>query len=312
MNSSYSKEEFSLLIKKRARELGFFACGIAKAEPVDLEHAKHFQSWINSGKQAEMHYLNNYFDKRTNPSLLVPGTKSVISLALNYYPKRFLSEKEYQIAWYAYGKDYHITMKEKLTSLFDYINSIVPIQGRVFSDTAPVLERYWAWKAGLGWIGKNTQLILPKAGSSFFLGELFIDLELSYDTQQDERCGSCTKCLDACPTQALTEANKLDARRCLSYLTIENREAIPTEFVKSIQNKIYGCDECLKACPWTRYATPTEVEEFNLSEELLSMKREDWHQLSEKEYQELFRKTAIKRAKFSGLRRNIEAAQSND
>ena len=194
-----------------------------------------------------------------------------------------------------------------MNQLFDFINELHPIQGRVFCDTAPILERYWAWKAGLGWIGKNTQLIIPKAGCTFFLGELFIDLELDYDTPQPDRCGSCTKCLQACPTGALEAAQRLNANKCISYQTIENRGDIDQSIAPLLGNKIYGCDDCIKACPWTRFAEPTKEPAFRISKELLSMKKADWHQLSEKKYQELFRKSAVKRAKYSGLTRNIRA-----
>lgn len=307
MNSNYSKTELTQLIKQKAYSLGFFAIGMAKAEPVERKDLEAFNLWVESGHQAEMSYMANNREKRFDPTLLEPGTKSVISLAYNYYPEEFICPEEYQLSWYSYGKDYHYIVKDKLTELFDFINELHPIQGRVFCDTAPILERYWAWKAGLGWIGKNTQLIIPKAGCTFFLGELFIDLELDYDTPQPDRCGSCTKCLQACPTGALEAAQRLNANKCISYQTIENRGDIDQSIAPLLGNKIYGCDDCIKACPWTRFAEPTKEPAFRISKELLSMKKADWHQLSEKKYQELFRKSAVKRAKYSGLTRNIRA-----
>ena len=204
-------------------------------------------------------------------------------------------------------------MKEKLKQLFHYIhNEITPIQGRFFCDTAPVMERYWAYQAGLGWIGKNNQLIIPYQGSFFFLGELFIDIELEYDEPQKNRCGNCTRCIEACPTQALYAPYELDSRRCISYLTIENRSEIPDEFQSALSNKIYGCDDCQKVCPWNRFSTPTLIEEFHIPPPILVMQKKDWIALNEIQYQELFRKSAVKRAKFQGLTRNILAVAKKE
>lgn len=311
MSLKYSRSELTQLIKEKAYSLGFFAIGATKAEPIDAENEETFNAWISNGYHAEMGYLATNTEKRIDPRKLEPGTKTILSLAYNYYPEKFIDPKEYQLAWYSYGKDYHFIVKDKLTTLFDAINELIPIKGRVFCDTAPVLERYWAWKAGLGWIGKNTQLIIPMAGSTFFLGELFIDIELDYDTPQHNRCGSCTRCLNACPTGALEQPKVLNANKCISYQTIENRGEIDERIIPQLGNKIYGCDDCLKACPWTRFAKPTHELAFKISDELLEMKREDWHNLSEKQYQDLFRKSAAKRAKYSGLIRNIEAVKKN-
>ena len=312
MSSNYSKQELTYLIKKKAYDLGFTACGIAKAEPIENKQLTFYQEWLRKGYHAEMLYLNNYFDKRMNPELLVPGTRSIISVAYNYYPNKFLDKEEYQIAWYAYGKDYHFILKEKLDLLFKYIQSIISIEGRFFCDTAPVLDRYWAWKAGLGWIGKNTQLIIPNAGSTFFLGELFIDLELNYDQPQRNRCGNCTRCLTACPTKALEAPYTLNSNLCISYQTIENKGDINNKIIPYLKNKIYGCDDCLKACPWTRFAQPTTEQNFLPSDSLLAMTKDKWLNLTELEYQNLFKKSAVKRAKFTGLKRNINALNQND
>lgn len=312
MSLSYSKTELTLKIKEIAFQLGFSACGIAPSGKIDSSDQEFFTHWINNNHNADMAYLENYREKRFDTQLLVPNSRSVISVALNYFPKNQLPNDKYQIAWYAYGQDYHEVLKAKLELFYREINKITTTEGRYFCDTAPVLERYWAWKAGLGWIGKNTQLIIPKAGSTFFLGELIIDLELDYDAPQRSCCGSCTRCLQACPTKALIAPKTLDANRCISYLTIENRGDIPTEFIPNLGNKIYGCDECLKACPWTKFAQPTSVEEFTMKEELFGMRKEDWKELTTEKYQRIFQKSAAKRAKITGIIRNVQAASKND
>lgn len=296
-------------IKREALRLGFSACGIAPAAPVDEEHKQALASWLSAGNHADMGYMENYFEKRCDPRLLVEGARTVVSVALNYYPARRLPESEYQFAWYAYGKDYHEVMREKLTALYEYIRTnLVPgLNGRVFCDTAPVLERYWAWRAGLGWIGKNTQLIIPHAGSAFFLGELLLDVEADrYDEPQPRRCGTCTRCLQACPTGALEAPHRLDARRCLSFLTIENKGEIPASMAPEIGNRVYGCDECQKACPWTRFATPCQTPELHPSPAFLAMTKKDWENLTEEQYKTLFKGSAVKRAKYRGLMRNIK------
>lgn len=313
-------------IKAEALRLGFSACGLAPAEAVDETTATAFRQWLANGCQAEMTYMQNYEEKRLDPRLLVEGARTVISVALNYYPETKIPEDEYQIAWYAYGKDYHDVMKEKLKELSEFIREEGPELiseevscceagssptdsiMRIFCDTAPVLERYWAWRSGLGWIGKNTQLIIPHSGSCFFLGEIILDREADqYDSPQQSRCGSCTRCLNACPTKALEAPYRLNSERCLSYLTIEYRGELPPDTGKKMGTKIYGCDECLKACPWNRFATPCRTVEFQPSPSLLAMRREDWHALSEEQYKVLFKGSAVKRAKYSGLRRNVEA-----
>ncbi len=291
-------------IKAEALRLGFSACGLAKAVPVNPETAKNFQQWLADGCHAEMAYMENYTDKRLDPRLLVEGTQTIVSVALNYYPQEQIPPGEYQFAWYAYGKDYHDVMKTKLHALLEAIGG----EGRAFCDTAPVLERYWACQAGIGWIGKNSQLILPHAGSCFFLGELFLNWEADrYDTPLQNRCGSCTRCLDACPTHALEAPYRLNSRRCLSYITIEYRGEFSSDTGQKMGKKLYGCDECLHACPWNRFATPCHTPDFRPSPALLNMKKEDWHQLSEEQYKILFKGSAVKRAKYTGLMRNIKA-----
>lgn len=301
-------------IKAEASRLGFYACGIAPAEPVSDDHRLYFEEWLQQGAHGSMEYLANYAPMRFDPRELVPGTRSIVSVALNYYPPEFMDEREGCLSWYAYGKDYHDVMKEKLHRLMAQILDQIPeeqkaemLPGRAFCDTAPVLERYWAWKAGLGWIGRNHQLIIPHAGSTFFLGELFLTLPVdSYDSPQKNHCGHCRKCMEACPTHALTPEG-FDARRCLSYLTIENRDEIPQWAAAHMEPCFYGCDRCQAACPHLRFAKPTHEESFQIRKELKDMTRRKWQQLSIEEYRELFRGSAVKRAKYEGLVRNIRS-----
>lgn len=302
-------------IKAEALRLGFFACGIAKADAVDPAMVSRYKQWVASGKNAGMAYMNNYPDKRFDPRLLMDGLKSIVCVAMNYFPAKQMPEGEYQLAAYAYGQDYHEVVKARLhelASAFSFTNY------RAFCDSAPVLERYWAVKAGLGWTGRNHQLIIPKAGSMFFLGELFLDVELEYDSPTANRCGTCHACVDACPTGAISFADgcgascstfstEFDANKCLSYQTIENRGDIPEGMAELMGDTIYGCDRCQKCCPWNRFAVPNEIEELQPSSELLGMSKQDWKNLDEDSYRRLFKKSAVKRAKYSGLMRNIHA-----
>ena len=300
-------------IKAKAQCLGFSACGLAPAESVDQTNSEHFRRWLAENGAVGMEYMHRYEEKRLDPRILVEGAKTVISVALNYSPKETLQAEEYQLAWYAYGKDYHDVMKTKLSALMEYLQEEFASTGRVFCDTAPVLERYWAWRCGLGWIGKHTQLIIPHAGSCFFLGEIIVDTEAdTYDTPIRNHCGNCTRCLEACPTQALEAPYWLNSGKCLSYLTIEHRGAFPANMGKRMGLKIYGCDECQKACPWNRFSTPCATPEFHPSPALLSMKKEDWAALTEDKYKTLFKGSAVKRAKYEGLMRNIRAVEKPD
>lgn len=296
-------------IKAEALHLGFSACGVAKAQPVDAAYATRYREWIGKGNHATMQYLENNIDKRLDPTLLMPEAKSIISLALNYYPGQRLSQEQYQFAYYAYGKDYHDVMKEKMRQL---VASVIPdSMTKLCCDTVPILDRYWAQQAGLGWIGKNGNLIIQHAGSFLFLCEILVDRELEYDVPCEPHCGTCRKCLDACPTGALYAPAEVDARRCLSYLTIEHRGDFAPEVLEDMKNSmgnyIYGCDNCQKACPYNSFASPTEVEEFAPSDEFLSMRPADWHSLSVEKYRTLFKGSAVKRAKYEGLMRNISA-----
>lgn len=306
------RERLSSEIKKYAHHLGFSACGFCRAESIGCE-SEHLQSWLDKGYAGNMDYLHRNFEKRCDPTILVEGAKTVISVALNYYPAWKQSETAPQFAYYAYGKDYHDVMKEKLQQLFNYIETLVPsLSGRVFCDTAPVMERYWAAKAGIGFIGKNTLLIIPKMGSFFFLGELILDLELEYDKPLVVDCGRCTRCLDACPTNALKKPYLLDGSRCISYQTIENKGDIAPEIKPKLSNRVYGCDICQQVCPWNRYAKAHQIEEFKISDGLLNLTHESMAAMSVEDYQKIFKGSAVKRAKHSGLMRNIAALRDKE
>ena len=314
MNSRLSSE-----LKAEALNLGFFACGIARAEAVDDTNASHVRQWIDEGRQADMDYMRNHTDMRLDPRLLMKGVKSIVSVAMNYTPAQHIPSDQLQFAAYAYGEDYHDIVKKKLRQLastFGFKELRMQDEPnkeddgtyfRAFCDSAPVLERYWATRAGLGWIGRNHQLIIPKAGSMFFLGELFLNIELNYDEPMHSRCGNCHACIDACPTGAITKDGPLDANRCLSYQTIENRGDISKDIAEKMGNTIYGCDRCQQACPWNRFSMPNNTPELQPKPEFLSMTRDKWMQLSEDEYRQLFKKSAVKRAKYEGLMRNIQA-----
>jgi epoxyqueuosine reductase len=255
-----------------------------------------------------MHYMDNNFEKRANPALLVPGSKSVISVLLNYFPSKTQNDPTAPvIATYAYGEDYHKVLKKKLKFLFNFINTnLISIQGRTFVDSAPVLDRAWAARSGLGWIGKNSNLISTKHGSFVFIGSLIIDMELSYDTAIHDHCGGCTKCIQACPTHAIQEPAVIDSNKCISYLTIENKNNIPEFFKNKFKNRVFGCDICQDVCPWNRKAKPNQVKEFDAIPDLLEMTKEEWNDLDEDKYNLLFKKSAVKRAKYSELKRNID------
>ncbi len=300
--------KYSALIRQEAQRLGFSFIGFSKARKLD-EAARRLERWLNQGNHGEMHYMENHFEKRIDPTQLVPGAKSVISLLFNYHSdKRQHDVEAPKISTYAYGTDYHFVLKDKLKSLLKYIRDHVGhIEGRCFVDSAPILEREWARLSGLGWVGKNTMLIHPKAGSYYFLAEIISDLDISEDTTPlKDYCGTCTRCIDACPTDAISpKGYVLDGSKCISYLTIELRDAIPEEFKSKMDNWMFGCDICQEVCPWNRFSTPTEESTFQPSQELLEMSEHDWIELTEETFRRVFRKSPVKRTKFTGLTRNI-------
>ena len=299
------KQRLSALIKQRSAELGFTACGIARAEAVEPSVRREFEAWIKTGSHGEMAYMAGNFEKRMDPTLLVEGCKSIIVVAQNYFPEK----SSPHISRYAQGKDYHRIVKDKLFALAAYINEHTPTKGRAFCDSAPVLERYWAVKAGIGWCGKNRQLIIPHAGTHFFLGELLIDTELEYDTPYSgNHCGNCNACIENCPTNALSEQG-IDAQRCLSYRTIEYAGELPPDTGKHLKKCFYGCDRCQEACPHNRFATPTDEKQFAASGKLLAMQPDDWRRLTQEQYNELFRESAVQRCGYTRLMRNIEAGE---
>ena len=301
------KIDISKKIKDFALKLGFHSCGISKAGFL-AQDADYLKKWLDQNHEGEMGYMRNHFEKRTNPQLLVEGAKSVISVLLNYYPEKSLSENQaYKISKYAYGTDYHFVMKDKLAELLKFIEDLTGERSaRMFVDSAPVLDKSWAERSGLGWIGKNTCLITKEQGSFFFVGELILDLDLNYDEAIENYCGSCTKCLNACPTNALVAPFRIDSRKCISYLTIENKNEIPERFKNSFENWIYGCDICQDVCPWNKKSIPNLVPEFKPSDELSEMKKEDWDHLEKEKFNKLFKKSAVLRTKFAGLTRNIK------
>ena len=293
-------------IKSASRELGFSYCGISKAEFLKDE-APQLEEWLKRGYQGKMSYLENYFDKRLDPALLVPGAKSVISLLYNYYPEKDLgAESELKIAKYAYGEDYHFVVKDKLKILFERLQSAVgDIQGRVFVDSAPVMERTWAKKSGLGWIGKNSLLLNKASGSFFFLAEIILDLEVEYDGPVKDYCGTCTACMDACPTDAIAEPYVVDGSKYISYFTIELKEEIPSAVKGKFENWIFGCDICQDVCPWNRFSTPHHEKLFTPNKQLQSMTQNDWKEITPEVFQKVFKDSPVKRTKLEGLKRNI-------
>jgi epoxyqueuosine reductase len=302
------KEQLSNFIREQAKSLGFLQVSFAKAEEM-TEEARQLEAWLNLGYQGKMAYLENHFDKRIDPRKLVEGAKSVISLSFNYFPVQEQTDTTApKLAKYAFGEDYHFVIKEKLRDLLNQIKDKTgDINGRCFVDSAPILERDWAKRSGLGWIGKNTMLISPRKGSFFFLAEIIIDLELVYDLPIKDFCGSCRRCIDACPTAAISEKGYLmDASKCISYLTIELKDEIPKEFSKKMDNWAFGCDICQDVCPWNRFSKPHSEPSFFPKEGLLEMNKKDWMEITEEVFRKVFKNSAVKRTKYSGLIRNLK------
>lgn len=302
------QQKYSQLIKAKAIELGFDACGISKADFLE-EEAPRLEKWLNLNYHGKMAYMANHFDKRLDPRKLIDGAKSVITVILNYFPEQTLTEKDdnYKISKYAYGTDYHFVLKDKLKDLMSYISEeIGEVNGRVFVDSAPVMDKVWAKKSGIGWVGKHTNLITREIGSFFFIGEIICDLELQADVGMKDYCGTCTRCVDACPTDAITEPYVVDGSKCISYFTIELKEAIPEEVKGKFENWIFGCDICQDVCPWNRFSQPTETPDFKQHADLQQFTKNDWEEISHEIFLEIFRRSAVKRTKLEGLKRNIE------
>ena len=303
-------EHHATVVKHIAERLGFMACGISKATFLE-EEAPRLESWLSQNHHGEMGYMARNFDKRLDPRKLVPGAKSVVSLSYNYFPNSSQTDKDApKLARYAYGKDYHRVIKDKLFEFMHEIQTeIGAVEGRVFVDSAPVLEKAWAAKSGLGWVGKNTNLISKKVGSFFFLAEIILDLDLVYDSEVTDHCGSCTACIDSCPTDAIYEPYKLDATKCISYLTIELKDKISNEFKGQLNDWIFGCDICQDVCPWNKFSINHEEPLFNPRSEILEYSKNQWKELTNEIFDSIFKLSPVKRTKFKGLKRNIEFLQ---
>nr|WP_315173625.1 tRNA epoxyqueuosine(34) reductase QueG [uncultured Flavobacterium sp.] len=301
-----SKEKYTQFIKAESKRLGFLSCGISKAGFLENE-APRLEKWLTNQMNGQMSYMENHFDKRLDPTLLVDGAKSVISLLLNYYPSEEQNPDSYKISKYAFGQDYHFVIKDKLKELLYTIqNEIGEVSGRAFVDSAPVLDKAWAAKSGLGWIGKNSNLITQKVGSFYFIAELIVDLDLEYDNATTDHCGTCTACLDACPTQAIVAPYVVDGSKCISYFTIELKDNIPTQFKGKFDDWIFGCDVCQDVCPWNRFSKSHEEPLFNPNPEMLQWSKKDWKEITSETFNIVFKNSSLKRTKWNGLMRNID------
>ena len=289
------------IIKEEAQRLGFLSCGISKAGFLE-EEAPRLENWLNNKMNGQMNYMENHFDKRLNPTLLVDDAKSVISLLLNYYPSELQNQDSYKISKYAYGQDYHHVIKEKLKELLHFIQTeIGEVSGRAFVDSAPVLDKAWAAKSGLGGVGKNSNLITQKVGSFYFIAELIVDLELDYDTPTTDHCGSCTACLDACPTDAIVAPYVVDGSKCISYFTIELKDNLPQEMKGKFDDWMFGCDVCQDVCPWNRFSKPHNEPLFQTNSDILNFSKSDWEEITVDTFQKVFKNSAEKRTKYEGL-----------
>ena len=306
-----NKSKYSQFIKSEAKRLGFLSCGISKAQFLE-EEAPRLEKWLKNNAHGEMRYMENHFDKRLDPTKLIENSKSVISLLLNYFPEETQNQNTYKVSKYAYGTDYHFVIKDKLKSLLNFIQEeIGDVHGRAFVDSAPVLDKAWAAKSGLGWVGKHSNLLTQQVGSFYFIAELIVDLDLDYDLPTTDHCGTCTKCIDACPTQAITEPYVVDGSKCISYFTIELKDKIPTDFKGQFDDWIFGCDICQDVCPWNRFSKSHSEPLFNPHPELLSMTKKDWEEITEDVFKKIFKDSAVKRTKFEGLKRNIDFLKEN-
>lgn len=300
-----NKSKYTQLIKSEAQRLGFLSCGISKAGFLE-EEAPRLENYLNKQMHGQMSYMENNFDKRLNPTLLIDDAKSVISLLLNYYPQEIQNSDSYKISKYAYGQDYHFVIKEKLNELLHFIQTeIGEVSGRAFVDSAPVLDKAWAAKSGLGWMGKNSNLLTKQVGSFYFIAELIVDLDLEYDNATTDHCGSCTACIDACPTEAIVAPYIVDGSKCISYFTIELKDNIPLEMKGKFDDWAFGCDVCQDVCPWNKFSKPHNEPLFNPNPEMLSYSKKDWEEITEETFKKVFKNSAVKRTKLAGLKRNI-------
>jgi len=307
-----TKARHTQMIRDESKRLGFSYCGLAKAEFLE-EEAPELEKWLKEGKHGKMEYMERNFDKRLDPTKLVPGAKTVVSLMFNYFPddEEQNEASSYKVSKYAYGRDYHKVVKKKLKQLLDFIHEhIGDVEGRGFVDSAPMMDKAWAKKAGVGWLGKHTNILNKQQGSYFFLAELVIDLELEYDAPMKDFCGSCTRCIDACPTNAIAEPYKVDANKCISYLTIELKEEMPDQYKDQLNGWIFGCDICQDVCPWNKFSKKHQEPDFEPREPIKSFEDEDWEEITEEIFEKHFKGTALKRAKFEGLKNNIKAVKA--
>ncbi|MBS3739519.1 MAG: tRNA epoxyqueuosine(34) reductase QueG [Psychroflexus sp.] len=303
-------EKYTQLIKTEAKRLGFLSCGISKAEFLEDE-APRLEKWLKENRHGEMRYMENHFDKRLDPTKLVEGSKSVVSLLFNYYPEKQQQSDTYKISKYAYGQDYHFVIKRKLKSLLNTLQEeIGEVHGRAFVDSAPVLDKAWAVRSGLGWMGKHSNVLTKSLGSFYFIAELIIDLELEYDTPVTDHCGSCTACIDACPTEAIVDPYVVDGSKCISYFTIELKDDLPSSYKGQFDDWMFGCDVCQDVCPWNKFSKSHNEPLFNPDGRLLNYDKQDWEEITEEVFQDIFRKSAVKRTKYTGLKRNIAFLKS--
>jgi epoxyqueuosine reductase len=300
-----NKTKNTQLIKNEAKRLGFMSCGVSKAQFLEDE-APRLEKWLKQNMHGEMRYMENHFDKRLDPTKLVQDSKSVVSLLFNYYPEKKQREDSYKISKYAYGEDYHFVVKRKLKSLLQFIQEeIGEVHGRAFVDSAPVLDKAWAVRSGLGWMGKHSNVLTKQTGSFYFIAELIIDLNLEYDTPVTDHCGSCTACIDACPTQAIVDPFVVDGSKCISYFTIELKDELSSSYKGKFDDWMFGCDVCQDVCPWNRFSKSHNEPLFNPDDRLINYNKQDWQEITQEVFQEIFRKSAVKRTKFEGLKRNV-------
>ena len=305
-----NKKHYTALIKNEAKRLGFISCGISRAEFLEDE-APRLEKWLKMKMNGEMKYMENYFEKRLDPTKLVDDAKSIISLTYNYYPEDLQNKEVPKISKYAYGMDYHYVIKEKLNFFLTFIkDKIGDVHGRAFVDSAPILEKAWAVKSGIGWVGKNSNLITKQVGSFYFLAELIVDLDLDYDRIESDHCGQCTACIDSCPTEAIAQPYVVDGSKCISYFTIELKENIPQEFKGKFDDWVFGCDICQDVCPWNKFSKPHKEPLFQSSSELMKMSRDEWNEITEETFNKIFKDSAVKRTGYKGLTRNLNFIKS--